>query len=77
MTYNQVADDDLKYLGLEAGPVGKDFLQDLDQEMAHRCTDDGSVDCHLWHTRCEVMAILVPILSYPRRKDLLQTRESA
>lgn len=76
-TYNQIADENLHNLGLEAGAAGEHALQDVDQDMAKGGADESTVDSHLGDARGEVMAMLVPVLCDPRGEELLQGGESA
>lgn len=73
--YNQVADEDLHDLGLDAGTALEELLQDADKDMAKRGSNQSTVDGHLGHTRGEVVAALAPVVGDPRREEFLQTRE--
>lgn len=75
--YNQVADEDLHDLGLEALAAAEDLLQDADQDVAKRGADEGAVEGHLGDARGEVVALLAPIVGDPRGQELLQTRKGA
>lgn len=74
-TYDEVADDDLEDLGLETRPSGEHPLQDRDQDVTERRTDQSSVGSHLRNTRGEVVAVLVPVLCDPGSEQLLKCRE--
>lgn len=71
-TYNQVADDDLEDLGLQTCPSCEQLLQGADEDVADGSADEGTIDGHLGHTRCEIVSILVAILCDPRCNDFLQ-----
>ena len=58
LTYDQVAEDDLQDLSLQASPSRKDLLQYLDQEVTQRRADEGAIDRHLRHSRVDVVAVL-------------------
>jgi hypothetical protein len=75
--YNQVADEDLHDLGLQALAAPEHFLQDADEDVAERRTDKGAVDGHFGDARGEVVAVLAAVMGNPRGKKLLQTREGA
>lgn len=72
-TYNQIADEDLQDLSLQAGAACKHLLQDADQDMAQRRTDERAIGSHLGHARREVVAALAPVLCDPGGEDLLQS----
>lgn len=74
-TYNQIADQDLQDLSLQAGPASEDLLENADEEMAERRSDKHAVKDHLRHAGAEVMAMLADVVGNPRGKQLLQTRE--
>lgn len=46
-TYDQVAGEDLEDLSLQAGATSKDFLEDADEQVAQRRTDEHAVQGHL------------------------------
>jgi len=49
-TYNQIANENLKDLCLQARAARKQLLEDADQDMAQRRADESSVRSHLWHS---------------------------
>lgn len=63
--YDQVAGEDLQDLGLKTGPASKGFLQDVDEDVAERSADKGTIEGHLGDTRSKVVAILVAVLCDP------------
>ena len=63
--YDQVAGEDLQDLGLETGPASKGFLQNVDEDVAERSADKGTIESHLGDTRSKVVAILVAVLCDP------------
>lgn len=65
ITYNEIADNNLHNLGLEAGSATEDLLQKPDEKVTKWCTDKGAVRCHLGNTRGEVVAMLIAILGEP------------
>lgn len=65
VTYNQIADKNLKDLGPQTLAVLEHLLEDPDEEMAQGGADKGAVGGHLGDTSCEVVAILVAILGEP------------
>ena len=71
-TYNQIADKNLKDLGLEAGSTGKHSLEDANENVAKRSTDKSTIHGHLRYSRGEVVAMYVPILSDPRGEKFLK-----
>lgn len=62
-TYNQIANQDLQNLGLQTRAAGKDLLQNSNENVAHGCADEHSVERHLRHAGAEVMAMLADIMS--------------
>lgn len=74
-TYDQVADEDLKDLSLEAGATTEDLLQDANEDVAQRRADERAVEGHLGHSRREVVAMLAPVVGNPRGEEFLETRE--
>lgn len=76
-TYDQVADEDLQDLSLEAGAAGKDLLQDADEDVAQRGADEHAVQRHLGDARAEVVAVLADIVGEIRGEQFLQTGEHA
>lgn len=76
-THNQVAEEDLQDLGLEALAALEDLLQQADEDVAEGRADEGAVDGHLGHARGEVVARLAPVVGNPRGEELLQAREGA
>ena len=76
-THDQVADEDLEDLGLQALATLEDLLQDADEEVAQGRADEGAVDGHLGHARGEVVAALAAVVGNPRGQELLQAGEGA
>lgn len=76
-THEQIADEDLQDLGLQARPSLKQLLQYVDEHMAERGADKGAVDGHLGDARSEVATVLVAVVGNPRGQELLQAREGA
>ena len=75
--YDQIADENLQDLGLEALAASEDLLEDADEDVAERGADEGAVQGHLGHARGEVVAVLAAVVGNPRGKELLQAREGA
>lgn len=75
--YNEVANEDLHDLGLEAFPSTEDLLQNADEEVAERGANEGAVEGHLGDSRREVVAVLAPIMRDPRSEELLQAGQGA
>lgn len=65
ITYDKVANEDLKDLGLQAGPSCEHSLEYTNKDVTERRTDQGAVRSHLGHARSEVVTILVAVLCYP------------
>ena len=76
MTYNQVADDNLHNLGLQAGAAVEELLQEPNEDVAHGCANQGTKSSHLGNSRSKVMAMLVTVLGQPRSQQLLETSQS-
>ena len=76
-TYNQVTDEDLHDLRLQALASLEDLLQEADEDVAKRCANDGAIQGHLGHARGEVMSALAPVVCNPRCEKLLETGQSA
>ena len=74
-SYDQIGDDDLENLRLQAGPASERLLEEGDHNMTERCADERAVHGHLGHTASEVVPRLVAILCDPRGQELLQGRE--
>lgn len=74
-TYNQIASEDLKNLGLETCAAGEDLLQDANEDVAEGGADEHSVQRHLGDARAEVVAVLADIVGDPRSQQFLQTGE--
>lgn len=72
-TYDQVADEDLEDLGLQAGATRKDLLEDADEQVAQRRTDEHAVEGHLGHPSAEVMSMLADIVCNPGSEQFLET----
>jgi hypothetical protein len=70
-TYNQIAEQDLKDLGLQTGPPRKDLLKNANENVAQGGADEHSVKRHLRHARAEVVAMLADIVGEPRRDEFL------
>lgn len=64
-TYDQVANKDLKNLGLQASPASEQALEEVDKDMAQGGADEGAIHGHLGHARSEVVTMLAPILCDP------------
>ena len=75
--YNQVADENLQDLGLEALATAEDLLEDADKDVAERGADEGAVQGHLGDARGEVVAVLAPVMGNPRGEELLQAGQGA
>lgn len=73
----QVADEDLQDLGLEAGAAGKDLLQDADEEVAERGADEHAVEEHLGDAGAEVVAVFADVVGDPGGEELLEAGEDA
>ena len=73
---DEVADNDLHDLGLQAGSALEGLLQTPDQEVAQRRTDQSTVRSHLGHSGGEVVAMLVAVFGEERGNQLLQTGQS-
>ena len=69
--YDEVGDDDLHDLGLQAWPAGEHLLEDRDHEVAQWGADEGAVDGHLWHAAGKVMTVLVAVFGDPGGKEFL------
>jgi len=76
-TYDQIADENLQDLGLQASPSSEHLLQYIDQKVSQWRADEGSIDRHLRHTRVDVAGMFANVLGDPRRKDFLYSRECA
>lgn len=74
-TYDQIANEDLKNLGLETCAAGEDLLQDANEDVAEGGADEHSVQRHLGDARAEVVAVLADIVGDPRSQQFLQTGE--
>lgn len=74
-TYNQIANEYLKNLGLETCAAGEDLLQDANEEVAEGGADEHSIQRHLGDARAEVVAVLADIVGDPRSQQFLQTGE--
>lgn len=74
-TYDQVADQDLEDLGLQAGAAGEDALQDADEDMAEGRGNEHAVQGHLRDAGGEVVAVLADIVGQEGGEQLLKTRE--
>lgn len=46
-TYNQVANDNLHNLGLQAGTAVEDLLQEPNEDVAHGCANQSTKGSHL------------------------------
>ena len=75
--HNQIANENLENLGLEARPAAEDFLQQSDEDVAERSADEGAVNGHLGDAGSEVIARLAPVVGNPRREKLLEAREGS
>lgn len=64
-THDQIAEDNLQDLSLQAGPSLEQLLEDVDEEMAKRSADERAVNRHLGHTGREVSAVLAPVVGDP------------
>lgn len=73
--YDQVANENLEDLGLEAGATGEDLLKNADQNVAQRRADEHAVERHLGDARAKVVAMLADIVGDPGGQQLLQTRQ--
>lgn len=74
-TYDQVADEDLEDLRLQAGATSEDLLEDADEDVTQGRGDEHAVQRHLGDARAEVVAVLADIMGEPRGQQLLQTGE--
>jgi hypothetical protein len=70
--YQQVADKNLKDLGLQACSTGEDLLENADENMPKWSGDKCTIYCHLRYSGCEIMSVLVSILCDPRSEQLLE-----
>ena len=75
--YDQVARQDLEDLCAQAGTASEDLLEQIDQEVAHWCADEGSICRHLGHAGAEIMAMRAAVVREPRCEDFLQSSEGA
>jgi hypothetical protein len=71
-THDEVADEDLHDLRLQALAPLEDLLEKADEDMAKGCANHGAVQGHLGYARGEVMAALAPVMRDPRCEKLLQ-----
>lgn len=74
-TYDQVADEDLEDLSLQAGATSEDLLKNADEDMAQRGGNEHAVERHLRDARAEVVAMLADIMGEPRGEKFLKTGE--
>ena len=72
VTYDQVADENLKDFGFQTLTAREHLLQDLDQEMPKGRADESAVGSHLGDSGTEVMTVLARILCDPRSEDFLE-----
>lgn len=70
--YNQIAEENLHDLGLQALAPLEDLLEQADQDVAEGCADQCAVQGHLGDARGEVVARLAPVMGNPRGKELLE-----
>lgn len=63
--YNEVRNNDLEDLRLQARPALERLLQERDHHMAERRADERAVDSHLRHTAGEVVTGLVAVFGNP------------
>lgn len=77
MTYDEVADENLHDLRLQAGAVAESLLQQEDKEVAHGSANKSAVRRHLGDPGREVVAVLVPVLGEPRGEHFLEASEGA
>jgi len=63
--YHQVTGNDLKDFSFETGSSRKNPLEHADEGMAHRRTDEGTINSHLGYPRAEVMAIFATVMGEP------------
>ena len=64
-TYNQIADENLQNLGLQALAALEDLLEQADEDVAQGRADERAVEGHLRDTRGEVVAALAPVMRDP------------
>jgi hypothetical protein len=76
-TYDQIAEENLQDLGLQALAPLEDLLKSANQDVSKGRADQGTVDGHLGDTRGEVVARLAPVVGNPRGQELLETRKGA
>lgn len=76
-TYHQVGDENLQNLGLQARSAGEQLLEDGDQDVSERRSDEGAVNSHLGHARGNVVAVLGAVVRDPGREDFLKSGERA
>lgn len=74
-TYNQIADENLQNLSLQASAALEDLLESPDKEVTDGGADQGTVCGHLGDAGSEVVAVLVAVLGKPRGNELLGTGE--
>lgn len=72
---NQIADENLENLSLQAGAAGEDLLKDADEDVTQGRGDKHAVQGHLRDARAEIVTVLADIMSEPRGEQFLQTRE--
>ena len=71
MTYDQIAEKDLEYLGLKTCPIRKYFLQDTDEHMPKWSADHCAICCHFRYSGTEIMAMFATIVRKPGCQNLL------
>jgi hypothetical protein len=77
ISYDEVRNDDLENLRLQARPASESLLQERDHNMTERCADERAVHGHLRHAASEVVSRLVAVFCDPRGQELLQSRKRA
>ena len=77
VTYDQVRDNDLHDLCLQARPSRKHLLKDGDHQVSQWSADEGAVYRHLRHAAGEVVTMLVAVFGNPRGEELLKSCQRA
>ena len=64
-TYDQIADQDLQNLRLQARPILENPLQETNKYVPKRRTDKSAIYGHLWYPRADIVPMLAAIVCYP------------
>ena len=65
LTHDKIAEKDLQYLCLQAGPAGEEPLKDTDQDVSQWRANECAVDCHLGHSRADIVTMFAAIMGDP------------